>query len=129
MQTNRTELNKHRQAGGMSGVFFVILILGGSISLGAKLVPLYTDHNTMSSILDKMAEEPGMGSRGDGSIREELRKRFKVNNIRDFDVGKHVQIERHGRGTDVIMDYEVRVPLVSNLDLIAAFDKKVELRD
>lgn len=99
------------------------------MSLGAKVVPVYMDHNTMSTILDKMAEEPGMGSRGDGGIREEMRKRFKLNNIRDFDLGEHVTIERHGRGTDVLLDYEVRMPLVSNLDLVAHFSKKVELRD
>ncbi|MBL6689216.1 MAG: DUF4845 domain-containing protein [Pseudomonadales bacterium] len=121
--------SRYRQNGAMGSLIFAILIFGGMISLGAKVVPVYMDHNTMSTILDKMAEEPGMGSRGDGGIREEMRKRFKLNNIRDFDLGKHVSIERHGRGTDVMLDYEVRIPLVSNLDLLASFNKKVELRD
>lgn len=121
--------SRFRQHGGMGSLIFAILIFGGALSLGAKLVPLYMDHNTMSSILDKMSEEQGMGSRGDSAIRDEMRKRFKLNNIREFDLREHVQIERHGRGTDLILDYEVRVALVSNLDLIASFDKKVELRD
>jgi len=121
--------SRYRQNGGLGSLIFAILIFGGMMSLGAKVVPVYMDHNTMSTILDKMAEEPGMGSRGDGGIREEMRKRFKLNNIRDFDLGEHVTIERHGRGTDVLLDYEVRMPLVSNLDLIAHFNKKVELRD
>lgn len=121
--------SRYRQNGAMGSLIFAILIFGGMISLGAKVVPVYMDHNTMSTILDKMADEPGMGSRGDGGIREEMRKRFKLNNIRDFDLGEHVSIERYGRGTDVMLDYEVRIPLVSNLDLIASFNKKVELRD
>lgn len=121
--------SRYRQNGAMGSLIFAILIFGGMISLGAKVVPVYMDHNTMSTILDKMADEPGMGSRGDGGIRDEMRKRFKLNNIRDFDLGEHVSIERYGRGTDVMLDYEVRIPLVSNLDLIASFNKKVELRD
>ncbi len=121
--------SRYRQNGGLGSLIFAILIFGGVMSLGAKLGPLYMDHNTMSTILDKMSEEPGLGSLGDGSIRDDMRKRFKLNNIRDFDLGKHVSIERHGRGTDVLLDYEVRMPLIHNLDLIAKFDKKVELRD
>ncbi|MBO6566323.1 MAG: DUF4845 domain-containing protein [Pseudomonadales bacterium] len=113
----------------MSSLIFAILIFGGMMSIGAKVIPVYMDHNTISNILDKLAEEPGMGSRTDGGIREELRKRLKLNNIREFDIGEHVKIERHGRGTDVLLDYEVRMPMVSNLDLIAHFNKKVELRD
>lgn len=121
--------SRYRQNGGLSSLIFAILIFGGMMSIGAKVIPVYMDHNTISNILDKLAEEPGMGSRTDGGIREELRKRLKLNNIREFDIGEHVKIERHGRGTDVLLDYEVRMPMVSNLDLIAHFNKKVELRD
>lgn len=121
--------SRYQQQGSMGSLIFAILLFGGAMSLGAKLVPVYMDHNTMSKILDKMAEEQGLGSRADSSIREEMRKRFKLNNIREFDLNEHLEIERHGRGTDVALDYEVRVKLVSNLDLIASFDKKVELRD
>jgi hypothetical protein len=124
-----TGLTRKRQHGNMGGYLLIFLLLGGSLTLGSKLVPLYMDHNTMSGLLDKMAEEPGMGAKGDTALRDAMRKRFKLNNIRDFDVKKHTKIDRTGRGTDIIMDYEVRMKLVHNLDIVAAFDKKVELRD
>jgi hypothetical protein len=58
-----------------------------------------------------------------------MRKRLKMNNIRDFDLKENLKIDRSKVGTELVLDYEVRVDLVSNLSLIAAFNKKVPLRD
>ncbi len=129
MKTRRISLSRNRQTGNVGGYLLAIIVIGGAISLGSKLIPLYMDHNTMSSILDKMAEEQGMGAQTDGALRDAMKKRFKLNNIRDFDIKQHTKIDRTGRGTDIIMDYEVRMTLVHNLDIVAAFNKKVELRD
>ena len=83
----------------------------------------------MSGLMDKMATEPGIGNKSDNELRAMLLKRFKLNNIRDFNLKEHVQFDRHAKGTDIVMDYEIRIPLVYNVDLIAAFDKTVSLRD
>ena len=118
-----------RQRGNAGGYILAILFLGGAITMGSKLIPLYLDHNTMSSIIDKLAEEPGMGNKDDIELRNILKKRFKLNNIRDFDLNTHVTFRRSGRGTEIVMDYEVRLPMVQNLDIIASFNKEKELRD
>ena len=123
------ELNKNRQAGNLGGWILAILMFGGLLSIGSQVVPLYLDHSTMSTLLDKMAAEPGVSLRGDGELRAMMKQRFKMNNIRDFDIEEHVVIKRTPQGTEVIMDYEVRLPLFFNLDLIAAFDKEAKLSD
>ena len=43
--------------------------------------------------------------------------------------GENVKFKRRNRGIDIVLDYEVRVPLISNLELIASFKKEVELND
>ena len=119
---------KQLQTGGVGSWIFIILVFGGSLSMGLKLVPLYMNHNTMSSVLDAMAEEDGLAARRTNDLQQMMMQRFKMNNIHEFDVKENVEIKRSSNGTEIIMDYEVRIPLVQNLDLIAAFEKSVELR-
>jgi hypothetical protein len=118
----------HNQRGlGVAGWLMMILIFGGALTIGLKLFPLYMDHNTMSGVLDGLAEEEGLGAKRISTIRETVLQRFKVNNIRDFDHQNNMEIRRDNNGTLVILDYEVRVPLVHNVDLVASFDKQVRL--
>ncbi len=129
---NRTKirsLNRRRQTGALGGWIIAILIFGGGMTLAARLGPLYMDHNTMSGLLDKMGDEAGMGIKSNGELKNIIKQRFKLNNIRDFPIDEHIAFERTGKGTEIVMDYEVRIPLMGNLDLIASFDKSVELRD
>lgn len=123
------KLTRSRQGGNMGGYIIAILFFGGLLTTASKLGPLYLDHNTMATQMDKMAELPGLGVKSDGELRGMLKKRFKLNNIRDFDMKQHIKFVRTGRGTDIVMAYEVRMPLISNVDIIATFDKAVQLRD
>ena len=122
-------LDRHRQSGALGGYIIAILVFGSILTMGSRLIPLYMDHNTMSNIMDSMADEDDLGLKTDSQLIDVMKKRFKLNNIRDFPIREHVEIKRSSRGTDVVLDYEVRMPLISNLDLIASFNKEIELRD
>jgi hypothetical protein len=128
-RTTKISMNRARQQGNLGGYILAILFFGAFLTLAGRLGPLYMDHNTMSNLLDKMAQEQGMGNLSDGELQNAIKKRFKLNNIREFDIKEHIEIERTGSGTELIMDYEVRMPLVHNVDLIASFEKEVRLRD
>jgi hypothetical protein len=119
-----------RQRGvGFAGWLILILVFGGLLSVGTKLFPVYTDHSTMSNLLDKMAEEDGMGEKSKSQLYQIVTNRFKLNNIRNFKVEDSLQVNRTKNGTELILDYEVRIPVIANLDLIASFNKEVELRN
>jgi len=122
-------LNRGRQMGALGGYIIAILVFGGLLTIASRLVPLYMDHNTMSNIMDKMQDETGLGVKTDFQLIDLMKNRFKLNNIRDFPIHEHTEFKRSGRGTDVVLDYEVRIPLISNLDVIASFKKEIELRD
>jgi len=83
----------------------------------------------MGAIMEKMSLENSLALESEGNIRDTMRKRLKINNIRDFDLKEHLKIDHSKVGTELVLDYEVRIELVSNLSLIAAFNKKVSLRD
>jgi|TARA_B100001105_G_scaffold188564_1_gene152944 hypothetical protein len=120
---------KQRQRGSMGGVIVILLVVASVVSVGSRVVPLYLDHNTMGTIMEKMSQENGLALKTEASIRDSMRKRLKLNNIRDFDLKENLKIDRSRVGTELVLDYEVRIDLVSNLSLIAAFNKKVPLRD
>ncbi len=127
---SRRQTLRHRQAGiGVAAWLLILLMAGALMSIASQLLPVFMDHNTMSGILDGMAEETGLTAKRDVDIQNMIIKRFKMNNIRDFRVDQHIVINRSREGVEIVMDYEVRMPLVKNVDMIASFDKKVELRN
>ena len=129
MMNRKTLQGKHRQRGSIGGVLVILLVVAAVVSVGSRVIPLYLDHNTMGTIMEKMSLENGLALQSEGNIRDTMRKRLKMNNIRDFDLKEHLKIDRSKVGTELVLDYEVRIELVSNLSLIAAFNKKVSLRD
>jgi len=129
MMNRKTLQGKHRQRGSIGSILVILLVLASAVSLGSRVIPLYLDHNTMGAIMEKMSLENGLALESEGNIRDTMRKRLKINNIRDFDLKEHLKIDRSKVGTELVLDYEVRIELVSNLSLIAAFNKKVSLRD
>ncbi len=111
-----------------AGWILLMLILGSAGSVGMKLAPLYMDHNTMSNVLDGIASEDGHADKPPSMIEDMVKKRFKLNQIRDFDYKNNLKIEGTQNGTVIRLDYEVRMNIVKNLDVVAAFEKEVELR-
>ena len=119
-----------RQAGmGVGGWLMVLMIIGSMATIASQVVPVYMDHNTMANILDGMAAENGMGQNRDDQLQKIIKNKFKMNNIRDFPIAENIVINRTSNGVEIVMDYEVRMPLVKNMDMIASFDKSVELRN
>ncbi len=112
---------------GFAGWLIVILVVGGVISVGTKLFPLYMDNNTISGLLDKMALESDMNLKSKSEIYKLMENRMKMNNIRNFDVEENLSVVRTKDGTSLVLDYEERVPVVGNVDLIVSFSKEVEL--
>jgi hypothetical protein len=122
-------LPQHQRGLGAIGWLVLVFVFGSLLTLGLKVVPVYTDNATIERILDGLAAEPEMGSKSTGAIDKIIKARFHVNNIRDFDYSKNLTIVRDNDGARIILDYEVRVPLVYNLDLIASFNKTVALQN
>ena len=105
-----------------------LMVIAAVVSIGSQLIPAYMDHNTMRTIMNKMSEENGLARQTDSGIRDIMTKRMRMNNIRGFDLEERLETNRAEGGTELILNYEVRIHLVHNLNLIAAFDKKVPLK-
>jgi len=95
--------------------------------IAARLVPAYVDYRTINTLIEALpADQVHLMSKGE--IYDALKKRFLINNIRDLDVTKIVVIERKRDGTALVLDYEVRQPLIYNVSVVASFNKRFEFQ-
>jgi hypothetical protein len=128
--SRRINHRPYKQRGmGLTGWLFVITIFGFSLTVGMKILPLYIDHSTMLGVMDGMTEQRGLAALSTPELDKILDQRFRVNNILEFNYEDNVTMEREGETVFIILAYEVRVPLIRNIDLIVYFDDSVELKD
>lgn len=106
----------------------MIMIFGLFITVSAKLLPLYMNHRTISTVLDSLAAEKGMAGRSKARLISAINKKLKINQIRNFPIRESLRIESTDDGRNLILEYEERIPLISNIDLIASFKKEVLLK-
>lgn len=119
-----------RQAGlGLIGWLLLILVVGGAVTVGLKLIPLYLDFHTMSKDLESMAATPGMAAWTTPALRQNLKNRFSIDDIYHFDLRKNITVQRSPDHVYVTMAYKVNQPLLGNVDLLVSFHKRVELRN
>lgn len=106
------------------GLLILGLFVASFLTLGLKLGPLYLDYNVLTTVADELVAD---GS-ADRMSRDDIRQRFaaalRLNSIYDFDLAD-IQIARSGGRTTIEIAYERRLPLIANLDIVAAFNYAV----
>lgn len=98
--------------------FFVLLVL--------RLAPAYLEFYKVKSVIESLKDEPYIGSKTPMEIRGLLQRRIDVNAI-DSIQAKDIKIEQSGGKTTITAQYEVRVPIMGNVDAVTKFDKSIEV--
>lgn len=119
----------HRKPEGMSVVSLlaVVTLVAGVVVLALRLGPHYIDFQTLDSIMDGLPSAQ-IHEMDKAAIRDLLTKRYKINNIRDLNLREVVSIERKKDSTDITIDYEIREPLVYNIDAVLTFSETYSYR-
>jgi translation initiation factor RLI1 len=127
MSTQRNMMSGPRRQRGMAMIqwMLLVLIVGGTATVAIRTIPHYIDFYTMVSVVEALPKNQ-VHVMSKQKIRDSLRKRFKINNIRDVDIAKVVGIERKRGATALTLDYEVREHLFYNIDLIMSFSKRFD---
>lgn len=125
MSTRRDMMSRPGRQLGLSAmqVVVLILIIGGVVTAALRTVPHYLDFYTMVSVVEALPHEQ-VHVMSKQKIRDALQKRFKINNIRDVDMGKSVAIERKRGETSLTLAYEIREHLFYNIDLVLTFNRR-----
>ncbi len=127
MSTHRDMTSPPRRQRGMAMIQWLILVLivGGTATMAIRTVPHYIDFYTMVSVVEALPKNE-VHVMSKQKIRDSLKKRFKINNIREFDLNKIVAIERKRGATAVTLEYEIREHLFYNIDVVLSFNKRFD---
>ena len=115
-------MNARRQFG-LSLIGFLLLLAAALFVtyIGMKLVPIYLNHYSVVSAMKGVAAEPGVSEMSAARVRNLLFRRLSVNYVTNVKP-EHVQLVR-GTGRDLVVEYEVREPMIGNIDVVVKFSR------
>ncbi len=124
---NRTWIAKTRKQGGLTLISFIIVLsLALFVAyLGMKIGPIYMEYYSVVSAMNDMAEEKGNDKKSPITLRRNLKARLYVSYSSSVE-DKHIKVTRSD-GVKLRVAYQVREPIIGNLDVILTFDKSVQL--
>ena len=117
-----------RKQGGMTLIGFIIVLalVGFFAYVAMKLVPMYSEYYAVRQALKGLQAEPGIANRDPGKIQDLFFRRLYISYAENVKPG-NVRMERIGGGWKMSVDYEVRKPLISNLDVVGKFSTSEDL--
>lgn len=117
----------HKRQRGLTLIGFVIVLalLGFFAYVGMKLFPVYGEYYSVVQAMKGVQSEPGVAQMSPAKIEDLLFRRFYISYVESVKA-ENVRVLRKD-GLTLHVKYEVRRPLIYNLDFVASFDKSVDL--
>lgn len=109
--------------------FIIVLAVVGFFALiTMKLFPMYSEFNNLKSAVNELAKQPNSASMTLAQVQADLGRRFNIAYVESVDLKKDVKIVRGaGRTSQIQVAYEVRTPMVANLDVVGVFSHTADL--
>lgn len=123
-------MNAYRYSRGITLLGFVILlcVAGFFAYCVMKLVPVYVEYFGVVKAMEQIKDEPGASQKTIEQIRRDLNVKFDLQYVDEKDIPPAaIQLKREATGPVLRIAYEKRVPFMYNIDLVASFDKSVNL--
>jgi hypothetical protein len=121
-------MNRWHHQKGMTAIGWLLVL--GLIAfftlVTLRLVPAYMEFGKVTSVLESLKDEPGITGKTRSEIIRMVSKRFDVNDVYNVDP-KLVEVKKDRGVLKVSINYERREHLVGNVDVVATFDKQVEV--
>ena len=118
---------KRKQSGlSLVGFLVVLAVVGFAAYVGMKLFPMYQEYYSVSTAMKGLANEPGVADMDPNKVQDLFFRRLYINYSENVKP-QNVKFERTEGGWKMRVNYEVRRPLVGNLDVVGRFDSTQEL--
>ena len=117
-----------RTQSGMTLIGFILVlgVVGVFAYMGMKVIPMYTEFYSVKQSVNGLATEPGVAGMDVARIRDLFFRRLYVSYSENVKA-EHVKLQRKEAGWLMTVDYEVRRPLIANLDVVGKFHVEKEL--
>ncbi|MGN6222979.1 DUF4845 domain-containing protein [Pseudoxanthomonas sp.] len=120
-------MNHKRQSGITFIGFLIVLVVAGSAAfIAIKLFPMYQEYYAVRAAMRGLSEEPGVADWDPSRIQDRFFRRLAIDYTENVKPA-NVKFERADRGWKMRVAYEVRRPMVANLDVVGKFDSTQEL--
>ncbi len=116
---------KQRGVGG-SGFITIIAVIGISVLLLLKLFPVYMENFNVTTSLASLSSEDDIKELKKSAIKQLLQRRFSINDVKNV-TKEHIEINKTKTETTIKINYEVRKPLVGNIDIVIRFSESLIL--
>ena len=118
-----------RTQGGMTLIGFIIVlaVAGVFIYTGMKVIPMYSEYYAVKQALAGLSEEPEITQKSPAQIQDLFFRRLYISYAENVKPA-NVKIARKDAGYLMTVDYEVRKPLIANLDVVGRFEAEKALR-
>lgn len=107
------------------GIVLVLVVFFAYV--GMRLVPLYLEYHAVVGAMDWLQEDPMSGKLSPAAIRERIMRSLYVSYATNNIDRNDIQVKRQD-GVQVRVAYEVRRPMIGNVDVVVSFDRTVTLR-
>jgi len=124
-------MNMQRNVRGITLIGFAILlcVAGFFAYLAMRLIPVYIEYFGVVKSMDQLRTEGVWAQRSIEEIRRDLSVKFDAQYVDSANIPPQaIQLKRENGGSTLRIAYERRVPFMYNIDLLATFDKSVNLR-
>lgn len=111
----------------MLGWLAVLVVVASLLTVALKITPHYVDFYTMQSVIESLPERE-VSTMSRTALDDVLSKRFKINNLRGFEIRDIIDLERTRDSTVLNIQYERREHLFFNIDVVLTFNKRYEFR-
>lgn len=118
-----------RQQSGITLIGFIIVlaVVGVFAYVGMKLVPMYSEYYSVKQALKGLATEPGIASQDAKRIEDLFFRRLYISYAENVKP-ENVQVKRGPEGGWVVnVAYELRKPMIGNLDVVGNFHATQDL--
>lgn len=110
----------------LMGFLMVLVVVGFFALIAIKIFPMYSEYYNMRGAVDELAAQPNAANMTASQIYDDLERRFDIAYVSSVK-REHIKLVRAGRGVQLSIDYEVRQPMMGNLDVIGRFEHTVQL--
>ena len=119
---------KIRKQKGLTLIGFVIVLsmVIFVAFIGMKIGPIYMEYYSVVSAMNGVASERGSANLSPFDIRVKVLNRLYVSYSAENVKEQHIKLTR-SNGVHLRVAYEVRKPVIGNLDVVAKFDRTVRL--
>ena len=107
------------------GILIGAMVIVAVMLLAIKMVPLYMNDYAIGKAIASLEEEEGLYNKTKAEIRNIVRRKLTADYVTDLD-NDAFQIEKKKGVIIIDVNYESRVPVVYNIDVVAKFSHHLE---